>query len=382
MSAGLQSEQTRPGAPAQFSTRAIFFVAGFAYAAWAPLVPYAKARLGIGDASLGLLLLCLGAGSLLTMPLTATLVTRFGCRAVVYAAVLVSCLTLPLLTIAPTVLTTAAALFVFGAAVGTLDVSISIQAVIVEKASGRAMMSGFHGLFSVGGIVGASLVSALLGFKFAPFMAAGTIAAINAALLLVSGPYLLARATQDQPRFVFPHGFVLFIGVLCFAAFLAEGAMLDWSALFLVTQRSTAPALAGLGYAAFAATMTLGRLTGDYIAHRVGARLVLIGGGLIAACGIVVAVAVPWWIAGLAGFALVGLGASNIVPVFYTALGRQSAVPLNVAVAAITTLGYLGILCGPAFIGFVAQASSLSVALLYVAAMLAGVAACAPLVTR
>lgn len=376
-------ERPLPGKTEQFSTRVIFFVAGFAMAAWAPLVPYAKARVGADDATLGLILLCLGAGSIVTMPVTAALAARFGCRAVVEVTTLILCAVLPLLAVAPNVPLLAATLFVFGAAIGTNDVTISIQAVIVERASGRAMMSGFHGLFSVGGIAGAACVSLLLWLGASPLTATLCVAAVVLALLLVCARHLLPYANEgEQPGFVVPHGLVLFVGCLCFIAFLAEGSMLDWSAVFLTTQRAVAPAHAGLGYAAFAGAMTLGRLTGDRIVHALGPRTVLIFGAICAASGMALAVLAPWWTAALAGFALVGLGASNIVPVFYTALGRQSAVPLNIAIAAISVLGYLGILCGPALIGFVAQATSLSVALLGVAVLLLVVAASAPAVTR
>jgi MFS family permease len=175
---------------------------------------------------------------------------------------------------------------------------------------------------------------------------------------------------------------VIFIGALCFVSFLAEGAMLDWSAVFLTTRRAFDPAYAGLGYAVFAAAMTLGRLTGDRVVQALGARAVLTLGGLCASLGLALAVLAPWQGAGLGGFALVGIGASNIVPVLYSALGRQSKVPLGAAVAAVTVLGYLGILCGPALIGFAAQATNLSAALVGVAALLLAVAASAPLVTR
>ncbi len=372
-----------PGAAEQFSTRIIFFVAGLAMAAWAPLVPFAKMRLGVDDGTLGFILLYLGAGSICAMPFTAALAARFGCRKVISVAALILCAALPMLALASTVPLLAASVFVFGAAIGTIDVTINVQAVIVERASRRAMMSGFHGLFSVGGIAGAGSVAALLWAGAAPLAATLVIAAAVLASLLIARAHLLPYGDEsDAPWFAVPHGIVLFIGALCFVAFLAEGAMLDWSAVFLTTRRALAPAYGGAGYAVFAAAMTAGRVGGDRIVHALGARAVLILGGVCAASGLGLAVIAPWWVAGLAGFALVGIGASNIVPVLYSALGRQRAVPLNVAIAAATVLGYLGILCGPALIGFAAQATNLSTALLGVAALLLVVAASAPAVTR
>ena len=364
-----------PGRLEQMSTRIAFFIAGFGLAAWAPLVPYAKARAGLDEATLGLLLLCLGAGSILAMPIAGLLATRFGCRRVTIGGTLLICLALPLLATASSIPLLIATLFVFGAGLGVVDSTINLQAVIVERASGRNMMSGFHGLFSVGGIAGAAGVSALLALGMTPLWAIMVVIALTLAALLKAAPHLLSYGSESTgPAFAVPHGVVLFIGLLCFTVFLAEGAMLDWSAVFLTTEKQIGEAYAGLGYAAFAVTMTAGRLTGDSIVRHLGARRVIVLGGLFAAAGLALATLAPGWELALAGYALVGIGCSNIVPVLYTAVGKQTVMPENIAVPAITTLGYAGILAGPAAIGFVAHASSLSIAFLLIAAMLVAVA--------
>ena len=364
-----------PGSQEQRSTRIAFFIAGFGMAAWAPLVPFAKLRAGLDDGMLGLLLLCLGAGSIIAMPLAGVLAARFGCRLVLIAATIALCLILPLLAVVAPPMLLAFCLFLFGAAVGSLDCVINIQAVIVERASGRLMMSGFHGLFSVGGIAGAGGVSLLLALGAAPLTATFVVVALvlAAVALAASGLLPYGSASEGSP-FAVPHGIVLFLGVLCFIVFLTEGAVLDWSAVFLTQLRGVDPAHAGLAYAAFATTMTLGRLFGDRIVQRLGTRRVVLLGGLLAALGLVFAVVVPSWLAGLAGYALIGAGCSNIVPVLYTAVGRQRTMPEHLAVPAITTLGYAGILAGPALIGFVAHAASLPFAFLCVAVLLVGVA--------
>ncbi|AUB75781.1 MFS transporter [Pseudomonas sp. Lz4W] len=364
-----------PGRLEQMSTRIAFFIAGFGLAAWAPLVPYAKARAGLDEATLGLLLLCLGAGSILAMPIAGLLATRFGCRRVTIGGTLLICLALPLLATASSIPLLIATLFVFGAGLGVVDSTINLQAVIVERASGRNMMSGFHGLFSVGGIAGAAGVSALLALGMTPLWAIMVVIVLTLAALLKAAPHLLSYGSESAgPAFAVPHGVVLFIGLLCFTVFLAEGAMLDWSAVFLTTEKQIGEAYAGLGYAAFAVTMTAGRLTGDSIVRHLGARRVIVLGGLFAAAGLALATLAPGWELALAGYALVGIGCSNIVPVLYTAVGKQTVMPENIAVPAITTLGYAGILAGPAAIGFVAHASSLSIAFLLIAAMLVAVA--------
>ena len=364
-----------PGRLEQMSTRIAFFIAGFGLAAWAPLVPYATARAGLDEATLGLLLLCLGAGSILAMPIAGLLATRFGCRRVTIGGTLLICLALPLLATAGSIPLLIATLFVFGAGLGIVDSTVNLQAVIVERASGRNMMSGFHGMFSVGGIAGAAGVSALLALGLTPLWAIVVVIVLTLAALLKAAPHMLAYGSESTgPAFAVPHGVVLFIGLLCFTVFLAEGAMLDWSAVFLTTEKQIGEAYAGLGYAAFALTMTAGRLTGDTIVRRLGARRVIVLGGLFAAAGLALATLAPGWEVALAGYALVGIGCSNIVPVLYTAVGKQTVMPENIAVPAITTLGYAGILAGPAAIGFVAHASSLSIAFLLIAAMLVAVA--------
>ncbi|WP_263143373.1 MFS transporter [Pseudomonas sp. RIT-PI-AD] len=370
------------GLAARVSTRVAFFVAGFGMSAWAPLVPYAKQRAGLDDAALGLLLLCLGAGSLITMPLTGALAPRLGCRALIVAAAALVCLTLPLLGFLQAPFALGLALFLFGAGVGTVDVAVNIQAVQVEKANGRALMSGFHGLFSVGGIAGAGGVSLLLWLGAAPLEAALAVSALIVVAILACARHLLpdagpASASGAAKGFAIPHGIVLFIGLLTFIAFLAEGAILDWSAVLLTAHKHLDAARAGLGYASFAIAMTFGRLYGDRIVQTLGGKRVLVVGGLLSAAGLALAVFAPYWPLALAGFALVGLGASNIVPVLYSAIGRQQAMPDHQAVAAVTTLGYAGILAGPALIGLVAHLIGLPFALLGVAALLTLVAASA-----
>ncbi|RRV07365.1 MFS transporter [Pseudomonas sp. v388] len=359
----------------QNSTRIAFFIAGFSIASWAPMVPYAKARVGLDDGTLGMLLLCLGVGSIISMPMAGALAAKYGCRRLLVASTVLICLCLPLLATVSSLPLLVATLFIFGAGMGGVDCTANVQAVIVEKASGKTMMSGFHGLFSLGGIVGAAGVSGLLALGMSPWVAMCVVVVLTLLALAKATPGLLPYGSaSDGPAFAIPYGVVLFIGLLCFTVFLAEGAMLDWSAVFLSSLRGVDTAYAGLGYAVFAVTMTLGRLFGDAIVHRVGSTRVIILGGLCAAAGLAIATLVPAWEAALLGYALVGAGCSNIVPVCYSAAGRQKTMPESVAIPAITTVGYAGILVGPAAIGFVAHISSLEVAFMIVAVMLLGVA--------
>ena len=372
------STRTRsaPARPQQVATRIVFFIAGFGMAAWAPLVPFAKARAGISDGGLGLLLLSLGVGSIIAMPLAGAVAAKLGCRCVIVVSAVVMCAVLPALAVVSSVALLVAALALFGGALGAVDVAMNIQAIIVERASGRAMMSGFHGCFSLGGIAGAACVTLLLSGGSSPVFATILVVAGIAIALAIAAPYLLAYGGElAGPAFAVPHGVVLFIGGLCFVLFLTEGAVLDWSAVFLTSARGMDPSRAGVGYAAFALAMTAGRLTGDRIVQRFGTTTIIGFGGVCAAFGFAIVTLAPSWPAAVRGFALVGVGCSNIVPVLFTSVGRQTVMPEKLAVPAMTALGYAGILAGPAAIGFVAQATSLSVAFLTVALMLLGVAA-------
>jgi predicted MFS family arabinose efflux permease len=360
------TEPDRLQGAARRATRWIFLVCGVATATWAPIVPFAKSRLGLDEARLGLVLLMLGGGAMVAMPLAGVLVRRVGSRTVSVCGALIALSMLPLLATAPSAAVLTLCLFLFGAFGGALDVAMNAHAIVVERDAARPLMSGFHGLFSIGGLVGAAGVSALLWAGLSIAWAASIIALAMALVVVVEGPAMLPHERDTSPRtatFVLAHGRVLLIGILSAISFLAEGAVLDWSAVFLRFSRGLSEAMGGLGYAAFSVTMGVGRLMGDRWVTRFGAVRVLAAGGAIAAAGFAVAALTPWTVSAIGGFALVGAGASNVVPVLFSAAGRVAGVPASVALAAVTTIGYMGLLAGPAAIGLVAQFAGLPAAL-------------------
>jgi len=377
LSASARRDGPASGTAERRATRLLFLIVGFGVAAWAPLVPFVKARAGLDDGTLGLLLLCLGIGSLATMPVAGALAGRLGTRPVLAAAVLVTGAALMALSRAADLPVLAIALTGLGVGLGLLDCLMNLQAVAVERRAGRPMMSGFHGLYSLGCLLGAAGFSALLSLGLMPAAATLTGVAAIAAAFLAALPGILPTVADGPrgPAFALPRGPVLRIGLLCFVVFLTEGSALDWSGVFLIQERGLDPAWAGLGYAAFSLTMTAGRLTGDALVRRVGRRRIVVLGALLAAAGLGLVTAVPLWPVTLLGYALVGAGCANIVPVLFTAAGRQEAVPAALAIPAVTTLGYAGVLAGPAAIGLLAHATSLTLAFLAVAALLLAVAA-------
>ncbi|WP_407642429.1 MFS transporter [Arboricoccus pini] len=363
------------------ATRVAFFIAGALIATWAPMVPFVKHQALLSDGTLGVLLLTLGLGAMLAMPLSGSAAARFGCRAVIVASSTSAALLLPSLVFLPTPAWLFVGLPLLGFAVGMLDVTMNIQAVMVQRRSIRPMMSGFHAFFSIGGFAGAGGASFLLQAGLSHATATLTAAGLLLLLLVTTARHMLAEGGEgDSQGFALPRGPVLLIGIACLIVFLTEGAMLDWGALFLNLVHSAAPASTGFGYAAFASAMTLGRLLGDRIVRILGARVIILAGGICAALGVTLAMLPLPWPLPLAGFLLIGLGCANIVPVLFTAAGNQSVMPANQALAAVTTVGYAGVLVGPAVIGFIAQASSLRTAFACIALALIMVAFIGPVV--
>ncbi|WP_313480817.1 MFS transporter [Atlantibacter hermannii] len=361
----------RTGVSPAFATRLVFFIAGFVTAAWAVIVPFARNNTGVNEATLGTLLLCLGVGALIAMPVTGLLTNKFGCRRVILCGIGFIVLTTPLLSVITDPLLLAGVLLLFGVGVGVTDCAMNIQAILVEKQSPVPVMSGFHGMYSVGGIAGAGFLTLLLALGMSIF--AGTLlvtlAVIVMALLSRSGLLTYANPAEG-PAFAVPRGIVLLLGVVCFAVFLTEGTVLDWSAVYLTDVRNIPETLGGLGYTCFAVAMTAARLTGDRLIAWLGRLPVVFGGALIAAAGLALVTWVPSWQLSLTGYILVGAGCANIVPVMFSAVGRQTVMPQAAAVPAMTTMRYLGVLSGPAIIGYVAHYSSLSFAFSLIMALM------------
>jgi hypothetical protein len=357
---------------AKLATRLAFVAAGFGVACWAPLVPFAKTRCNLGDDTMGLVLLLMGAGSIVAMPLAANLSSRFSCRPVVLSAGMGLAVILPLLSIVSSPIALGVALFAFGIFLGSLDVAMNLHAVDVERTSEKPLMSGFHALFSIGGFLGSGFVTALLSRGISPGSSTILSSAILVVLILAALPRMLSnRETHKQPLFAIPRGVVLVIAIFAAISFLVEGALLDWGALLLVGDRLVSAAHGGLGYMLFSIAMTLSRFAGDGIVARFGNRIVLTLGGvtaLLGLCGLLLA-PVAW--IGLAGFVFVGLGAGNIVPILFRLAGAQNTMPKGLAVAALTTAGYGGMLIGPAVIGFLSKGIGLHSAFWFLAALLA-----------
>lgn len=369
-------------AATRLATRLSFLVAGFVMAAWAPLIPFAKARTGVDDAQLGVLLLCLGIGSLIAMPLAGFISARTGAKPMILLGGFGLVLLLPVLAVVSAPVALGAAVLVFGASLGTIDVAMNVHSVEVEKNSKTPLMSGFHAMFSLGGFAGSGGMTLLLSRGVPPLTAALVAAGLAVVALLIAWPRLLRAAGGQPPAFALPRGIVLLLAGLTAVIFLVEGAMLDWGALLLVDRGISTVEQAGLGYMMFSVAMTIGRLTGDRTVAALGPFRMLIIGGAVTVAGFALVQLLDWRPGVMAGFVLIGLGAANLVPVLFSATGRQKVMPAGMAIAAVTTTGYAGILAGPALIGFVAHATSLPAAFWMLAALVLLLPLCAGRVAR
>ncbi|MBC3947704.1 MFS transporter [Erwinia persicina] len=371
MSVNVLSQQV--GSQARRSaTRAIFFVTGMAMGLWAALVPYAQMRTHAEAGQLGLLLLCLGGGSLIAMLGSGRIIGLAGCRRVIVVSVVLYCLMLPLLATLADIRLLAASLFVFGMGIGLADVAMNVQGTLVEQAADKPLMSGFHCLWSVGGIAGAGGGALLLGAGISPQTTTFWAVALIVLVTACSFPALLTAGGEDphQPHDTAsrPNFRLVLMAIMAMICFMAEGAILDWSGIFMTQDRGMAVEHAGWGFAAFAVAMSLMRATGDAVVKTLGRQHVLIIGGILGIAGYLIVVLVPGWTMALCGFALVGIGAANIVPVLITLAGQEKVMPVHRSVALVATLGYLGVLGGPALIGWVAHLTNLYVAFALVAA--------------
>ena len=351
------------GAREAHATRAFFFIGGFGSASWAPLVPVLRERLAIGDDVLGLLLLCIGIGSLATMPLSSALSARLGCRRVLVATgILFACILLAV-TLVDSLWTAVPVILVFGALMGCLDVVINVAAVIVEKGIGRRIMSGMHAFWSLGGFVGAGLYGVWVGvLGLTAFQSTAIAAGIVLALTVGFGRNLIPYGGGGGSLVALPRGIVVFVGITAFIAFLSEGAVMDWSGVYLTVVRGMDLALAGVGFSVFSAAMLTMRFLGDRVVQRIGQRPVAVGGALLTLVGILLIMFAPVDALLYFGFFAIGIGSANIVPVFFSLMGRQNVMPIGTAVSAVSTMGYLGILAGPAAIGFISSATNLQTA--------------------
>ena len=349
--------------------RAQFFVAGALFATWGVHVPSLKAHYGLGEQALAIAMLASGAGAVVALLQAGRVLARHAPRRVVPLMAVVCMLAVGSLLLPSRYALLLALMLAYGMAAALFDVAINDEATMIERASGRPLMSGVHGMFSLGGMAGAAAWSVLapLGVSAGAHLA-GASAALGA-LALVASRFMLGGKRHEQgggTPLSLPHGPLVLLGLMAALGLVGEGAMYDWSVLYLRQELDAPTRIASLGYASFSGAMAAGRFAGDWVRARMRPATLLRASGVLGAVGMALALAVPHPAAALAGFALVGLGFANIVPVLFSAAGQQPGIAPAHGIAAVSSVGYFGLMAGPPLIGFIAEARSLTAGLLVV----------------
>ena len=370
-------------ASTRWAARAQFFASGFIFATWGVHVPTVKAHYGIDEAQLGLAMLAAGAGAMLGLTSAGRWIGRHGARRMAALCGCIYALLLAGLIAMPGYLFLLALLAVFGLVTSVFDVAINAEAAQLELLGGQPLMSGMHGMFSLGGMAGAASGSAALAAGLGPQAHLLWVAAAMVLMVAVSSWHMLPQppaasdASAADHSFRLPRGVLAVLGVLAALGLIAEGAIYDWSVLYMQQELGSPQNQAALAYASFSAAMAAARFGGDAMRARFSPAALLLGSGVLAAAAmtLVLLTDLPWL--ALVGFAGVGVGFANVVPILFGASARVPGIEPATGIAAVSAVAYLGFMAGPAVIGLLARAASLTAALYVVVVFAVALAASA-----
>jgi MFS family permease len=357
----------------RITVSAFFFVAGLTFSTWASRIPDIKEKLQLSDAALGTILFALPVGLITSLPISGYLVTKFGSRRLVIAASLLYPITLLLLGGASSSWQLVGGLFLFGLWSNLMNIAMNTQAVSVEGLYGKSIMASFHGLWSLAGFTGALAGTFFVSNSIAPIWHFAGIILVTLLLVFVTYKHVMPDNPEDKsgkaPLFAKPDKQLWILGLIAFCCLMCEGAMADWSGVYFQKVVNTPSSMMTIGYLAFTSTMATGRFLGDGLVRRLGVvKMLQLSGSLIAG-GLLISILFPFLVPATIGFLLVGFGVSSVVPIVYGLAGRSTTMPTSVALAAVSTIGFLGFLLGPPVIGFIAEAFSLRVSFAVVAAL-------------
>jgi MFS family permease len=359
----------------QFRSRAaigsLFFMHGLCFSSWASRIPAIQEKMQMSEAQLGSILFAIPIGSVLSMPVAAWLVSRVGSRQVLIFAILLYACFLVTLGLAATKLQLLVLLMLFGLVSNMVNVSLNTQAVRSEALYERPIMASFHGLWSVAGFFGAAIGVAMIGANVPPLWHFMLIFSAIAAGLVVSSRHLLTDTTHATPgqarAFVLPDRSLLGLGLICFCVMVCEGMMFDWSGIYFAKVLHAEGSWIGAGYVAFMTTMASTRFVADGFKARFGLAKVLRLSGITIFAGLMTSVLFPALVTSIIGFFMVGSGVSAVVPLVMSEAGQSKKMSPSAAIAAVSTIGFLGFVVGPPVIGWIASATSLRVSFAIVA---------------
>lgn len=338
-----------------------FFISGICFASWASRIPEIKQSMHLSDAALGGVLLSIPIGSMISLPISGWIVAHWGSKKALLSGALIYPIILTLIGQSTGVFQLIILLFIFGLFGNLMNISVNTQAVGVEVMYRKTIMASFHGVWSAAGFLGAAIGTLMISNSISPFI---HFLIINFAMLLlvifVQHKLIPKDAKiENQPLFAKPDSTLLKLGLIAFSCMACEGAMFDWSGVYFQKVVHAPKHYTTLGYVAFMSTMAGGRFLGDRLVILAGIKKVLKGSGIFIAAGLILAVLFPnLWISTI-GFLLVGMGVSSVVPIVYSQAGKSNRMAAGVAIAAVSSIGFLGFLLGPPFIGFIAEAFGL-----------------------
>ncbi|MCC9135423.1 MFS transporter [Pontibacter silvestris] len=349
-----------------------FFLQGLSFASWGSRIPTVQQKLGLSEAELGGVLFSLPVGLMVSLPIAGWLIAKVGSRKVVISALLVYAVTLVTIGFSQNTLQLMACLFVFGLAGNMVNISVNTQAVGVETLYSKSIMASFHGLWSLAGFIGAAIGTMMIGNEVMPSQHFLLIMGITIVGVLIGSRYVLREdisTGEDTPIFAKPDKSLLLLGLVAFCAMICEGAMFDWSGVYFKNVLQVDKSLIGAGYTAFMFTMASGRFVADWFTSRFGLKSILQLSGVLIAVGLLISVVFPHLFTAITGFLLVGAGVSSVVPLIYSAAGKSKVMSPGSALAAVSSISFLGFLLGPPVIGLVAGATSLRVSFTIIAFM-------------
>jgi fucose permease len=350
----------------RWATTGVFVVNGAAIGTWVAQIPWIQERFDLSKSAMGLIIVAMAIAVIVAFPVAGQAIVRHGSERIVWIGGIGVSLAILLPVLAPHPLLVAVGLLALGGASATQDVSMNSHGVAVEKALGKPIMSSLHAGWAFGGMAGAGLAALLRALDVDPRIGVAIASALLLGLLYVCTTRIghgSAAEGDDSPGFTLPSRGVVLLAVLCLLVMVTEGAMADWGGLYLRQDLGASAALAALSYSFFTGGMTLGRVVGDWINHRIGAVALLRWGALLTGIPLAAMLLIGAPAAALAGLFLVGLGVANGVPLMFSAAGRQPDTPPGPGIAAVSSMGSLGFLAGPPVIGFLADATSLPWAL-------------------
>lgn len=350
----------------------LFFMQGLCFASWASRIPSIQESLHLSDTALGLALFALPVGSMLALPFSGWLVGRFGSRVVATNALLLYSIILVLLGLARSSTQLILVLILFGMAGNFSNIAINTQALKVEERYNRNIMASFHGLWSLAGFAAAGIGGLMISKTVFPFVHFLFIASLIVVCTVIVFQFLLQdeeKVISSKRAFVKPDKTLLILGMIAFCCMICEGAMFDWSGIYFQKVVNAEKNWIGAGYTAFMCTMAAGRFIADWVVRKVGFVKTILLSGLLIASGLCISIFFPYVPSAVAGFMLVGIGVSSVVPLVYTEAGKSKNRSTSSALAAVSSIGFLGFLAGPPLIGVIAGLFSLKISFVIIAVM-------------